>query len=223
MPKKKANKRQLTPAQRKAGFGGKRAMTNARGGAKKKTTTRAKPKTRTTAKRKPARATVVAKRKTTPRRKTGMLGGLPGVDLMSVGYAAGGIIGVKVLPGLVSKVLPGVPRAGLTGYGVKIVGAIAIGYGVKALTKSQARANQVMAGALGMVAYELFSEYVAPKIGLSGLSGLGDTDGYVTNAEIDGVLYGGDVAGYIPAPAPTAAVTNIGTYNTAVAEMEMAG
>lgn len=119
-----------------------------------------------------------------------------GLDLPTAGFVAAGGILVKVGPGLIAKVWPGIPRTGIAGYGVKVGIALASGFLVK-MVASPSRANQVMTGALAMILIDGYNEFVAPKLGLSGL-GIN-----VPQSELDQILGPGvgRMGGYIyPAP-----------------------
>lgn len=113
------------------------------------------------------------------------------IDLPTAGFVAGGMIGVKLAPSLLRKVWAGAPTTGIGGYALKLGTVFVLGMATRMLTKSPQRAAQVVSGALGITLYELFNEYLAPKIGLSGLA----TGGYVSMDEINQVA---GVSGYAP-------------------------
>lgn len=98
-----------------------------------------------------------------------------GLDFMSAAYVAGGFIGAEMMPGLIAKVWPAVPRTGITGHAVKVGGVMVLGF-VSGFVLPAARRNQIVAGGLASVLYGLYNEYLAPAIGLSGTSGFVTTD-----------------------------------------------
>jgi hypothetical protein len=110
-------------------------------------------------------------------------------DFQGALWTAGGAIGVKVVPGFVAKMWPALPTTGPMSYAVKIGTAAALGFGTK-MFAGEARARQVVNGALAAVLVDAFNEYVGPKIGLGGLSG------YVTTEELRAM----GLQGYVPTP-----------------------
>ena len=87
---------------------------------------------------------------------------------------------------MLQKAWPQMPTVGVMGYGVKLGVVVALGFATKMVTKNNQRTSQVVAGALGLVMFDAFKEFVAPRIGLTNL---GDSD-YVAEGELDEVLSG---------------------------------
>jgi hypothetical protein len=83
---------------------------------------------------------------------------------------AGGMFGSRTGPALISKMMP-VPTSGLAGYAVRTGSTVLLSMAVKALTGSKQNGDRVMAGGLGAIVYDLFNEYLAPMVGLSGYEG----------------------------------------------------
>lgn len=189
---RRRRRRHYTAKQRAAGFGGKRY--------RRRTVRR---------RRNPALATLAAN----PRRRRHYrasvrrfhrrryrnpsilgLGGITNmIDLKTAGFVAGGMIGVKLAPALLRKVWANAPSTGVGGYAVKLGAVFALGMLTRMVTKNSARAGQVVAGALGLTLYEIFNEYVGPRLGLSGLA----MNGYIPTAEMRQVI-----SGYVPTPVP---------------------
>jgi hypothetical protein len=109
-------------------------------------------------------------------------------------WVTGGMIGTRMLPGMIAKVWAGIPRTGYAGYGVDIGSALLLSWGVKFLTKSNARMQQVLAGGLAATMLKIWDNELAPKIGLSGIG-----SEYVTNKEVDQIL-SGSLDGYVADP-----------------------
>lgn len=106
-------------------------------------------------------------------RRSNPLGGglMAGIDLESAAWVAGGMVGVRVVPGLVAKVWKGMPTTGFGLYLVKFGTVVALGAVTRMFTRSTARQNQIVAGALALVLFDMFNEFLAPKLGLYGLRG----------------------------------------------------
>lgn len=188
--RKSRRRRTLTAAQKRAGFGGKAAMTRNRSGRKSKSRRRnpslmslSNPKKRT-------RVVHVVKRNARRRRYRNPA--FAGLDVQSALWVGGGLAWTDMAPGLISKVWPGVPRTGLMGHLVKAGAAVGGGMAVKMLTKNTARANQFMTGGLAWVLFGLYREFIAPKLGLSGL---GSMRGYVPASEIRRITQGNGAGG----------------------------
>lgn len=134
--------------------------------------------------------------------------GLPGIDLMSVVYVTAGVIGSKAVPNmLITKIWPGMPTSGLTYQAVRAGSVLALGYGINKILKAPKAGNLIMVGGLAAIFYDLFQEYVAPKIGLAGL---GYNGGFVSPADMERVLSGtggfvhtptSNIAGFVDQPA----------------------
>ena len=97
--------------------------------------------------------------------------GLPGINLKSAAYIGVGMLSTRVVPNLVLKVWPGMPVTGYMSYAVKAASAIVTGMAAKFVLKDNAAVNQIVAGGLGLVMFEIFNNELAPKIGMSTLSG----------------------------------------------------
>lgn len=205
-PRRRKKRRSYTAKQRAAGFGGKRGM----------------KKRRTRKRRNPPLATILAnprrrrRKRYAPRRRRsyrrhrnpGLGGFFNMIDLQTAGFVAGGVLAAKLGPSLIAKVWPAVPRVGMAGHGIRLATILLVGFGVRTFWKSNQRAAQVVAGGIGIVLYDLFNEFVAPKLGLYGLGG------YVTDSEIAPFLSG--VSGYIPTP------THLGNAENQVLTEQMA-
>lgn len=182
----KRKRRKLSPAQRAAGFGGKRTMAKRR--TRKKTTKRRR--------RNPALATYVVnprrrkyRRKATVRRRRrrnpglGKIGAM--LNLRMALSVAAGILTARMAPGLLQKVWTGAPTTGFGGHAVRMGSVILVGYGVKMVTRSNQFAGGVVAGGIGYILYDMANEYILPKIGLSGYG-----DDYATMSELEEVALG---------------------------------
>jgi hypothetical protein len=93
-----------------------------------------------------------------------------GFDLEAAAWVGVGAIGSQTVPMLVKKFWDGVPTTGWGGYAVRAGATLATAYAAKMLTKNQRAFGLIMAGGLGLIFVDLFREYVAPNIGLSGYS-----------------------------------------------------
>lgn len=129
------------------------------------------------------------------RRNPSLLGGLggfaKGFDLQGIGFAAAGMIGSASLPKLIAKWWPAMPTTGIAGYAVRAVSTWLMAKAVGMVVKSPKAEQSIMIGGLGLIAFELFRDNLADKVGLSGLG-----QPYVSDAELADVL-----SGYIPTPA----------------------
>jgi len=194
-PKRK-KRRSYSRKQRAAGFGGKR----------RKTTRRRR--------RNPAMASVAAnprrrrsyrvtKRVTRRRRNPGF--SPLGVDISAALWIGVGMFGSEMVPRFAKKAWAGLPTTGVMGYLVKGASAVLIGFGVGKLTNRR-NGQLAAAGGLALVMVDLFRQYVAPKIGLSGLGNdyaalrvddISDVAGY---EEMSGYVRSGAGVGYNPNP-----------------------
>jgi hypothetical protein len=92
-------------------------------------------------------------------------------DFRSALEVGGGIAASKYGPQLVQKYIwTGMPTTGFGGYAVRLGVTIVLAQGMKMITKSTRTADNIMLGGLGSIIYDLFTEYAAPAIGLSGYS-----------------------------------------------------
>lgn len=108
-------------------------------------------------------------RRSTRRRKTyrgrSNPANIMGIDLTAAFFVAGGMIGTKTVPVLVRQYLwAGLPVFGFGGIAVKAGSVFALGFLVKMVTKSTARASQVMIGGVASILYDLYTEFLEPKI-----------------------------------------------------------
>jgi hypothetical protein len=163
-------RRQLTPAQIAAGFGGKSRMSG--------------PRKRHSVKRRRRNPVLAAATLGNPRRRrsgrrrgyTAMrhyrrhyrnpafLGGL-GFDLPMVGWITGGVIASRLVPSLIRKfVWSGMPATGWTYRGVQAATVLGVGYLTRMFTKSAARQQQVVAGGLAAVLYGIYMEEIVPRV-----------------------------------------------------------
>lgn len=128
------------------------------------------------------------------RRNPSLLGGLggfaKGFDAQSIMFATAGMIGSASLPKLIAKWWPAMPTTGITGYAVRALSTWLMAKGVGMFTKSPVAEKSIMVGGLSLIAFELFRDNLADKIGLAGLG-----QNYMTDAELSDVL-----SGYIPTP-----------------------
>jgi len=169
-PRRRRSKkrRHYTAKQIAAGFGGKRHRKSSRRHRRSTTLAVMNPRRR--------RSYRASYRRTSRRRRyhnPGFLGGfgIPGIDLKSAMWIGAGMLSTRVVPNLVAKMWPGIPRTGYMGYAVDAGSGILAGMAVKMLTKDSAAANKVVAGALGLVLFNLFNAEIAPRVGLSGMTG----------------------------------------------------
>jgi hypothetical protein len=194
--RRRRRSRHLSPAQIAAGFGGKRGVRHRRKAGRRRNPALAQ--LALNPRRRSSRHRYAIPRRHRRHSFRNPLGathiGPFQFDLVSAAWVGGGMILSKQAPSLIQKVWPGVPTTGMAGYGVRLGAVLLAGYGVKMVTKSPQRSGQLVAGGLGMVLFDLFSEYVAPKIGLSGLS----NDRLITQGELDNILAG--TGGYVPSP-----------------------
>lgn len=197
-------RRKLTARQRAAGFGGKRAMT------RRKSTSR-RPRRRNSAlasygnpgrrvtyrkraSRRVGRNHHYTRRGVVYRRRRNPKLGFLGVDLGGAAWAGGGMLAVKLGPGLVQRFGVPLPTTGIGGHLVKIGVAIGAGMLVGKFVNRQAGAN-VTLGGVAVVMLNLFDEYVAPNV--PGLSGLLSPNRVIMAEDIET----DSLSGYIPTPA----------------------
>jgi hypothetical protein len=154
------------------------------------------------------------------RRNPSFLSGLTGsINVMDGVWVATGALGSTVIPGLVKRFVPQIPSTGVMSYVLRIGGTAVTAFGVKLLTgggRASRAFSLVWAGGLAFVLVDLFRDYVAPRLGLSGL---GLEDQFVLTREIQDALPGG-TSGYEVVYKPK--ITGISgyrlvdTYNPAV-------
>lgn len=180
----------LTAKQLAAGFGGKGRMS---GGSSRGR------KSRRRSVRNPFLG-VVNPRRSRRSRNPGLLGGLGsfgGFDLESALYVGVGAIVPKYLLGFAAARMPMIPTTGMVGYAVRGVAVWVTAFGAGKLLKSQKAKSMIMAGGLGMIMVDLFKDYVAPRLGITGLGeyvpyeALPQTAGsYAGAGNFDPALYG---------------------------------
>ena len=192
-------RRQLSAKQKKAGFGGKRAMGKTRKrkpGPKRKRKNPAIMTLGNPSKRRRTTTTVTTSKRRYTRRSNPGFGNLLSMDTLKMAAAvAGGVLTAKSAPGLIRKVWPTAPTTGFMGAGLRVGAAVAVGMGLRMVTRSNKLAVSVVAGALGYEIYNMTKDF---------FPGLGDA--YVTDAEIAElsgyVDTGSGVAGYVKEAAP---------------------
>lgn len=191
--KRRRRRRTLTAAQRRAGFGGKAAM----GGSRPRRTTRrrrtASSSRRRYRRRNPSLMAVGNPRRRRRSYRNPSMFGFQGLDIGAATAVGVGLIGVNMVPNLVKRYLwSGLPTTGVMGYLVKGGTVLALGWGTQMVTNATRR-NQVMAGALAGILVQMFNEYAAPALGLSG------TRGYVPSPRNISKI--GQVRDYVKTPA----------------------
>lgn len=121
--------------------------------------------------------------------------GVRGFDFGAAVWVGTGICGSELVPSLIRKsVWSGLPSTGPLVYVVKAGGTLITAYAVKMLTRSNRNFQLVMAGGLAMILVDVFREYAAPRLGLSGYVG---NDRLITAGEVQEVYEGGGSAGYV--------------------------
>lgn len=127
-------------------------------------------------------------------RNPGILGGLGKVmpfDLRNVLEVGGGIAISKYGPQLVKKyVWSGMPTSGVGGYAVRLAATVAFAQALKMVTKSNRTAENIMLGGVGSILYDMFTEYAAPSLGLTGYSDR------IRVSDVSSALNGGGIGGY---------------------------
>ncbi len=113
---------------------------------------------------------------------------IAGIDLSAALWVTGGLIAGKLLPAMVRKAWAGMPSTGIGYYAVRIGSVLALGYGVKMITKSTLRSQQVVIGGVAGILYDLYNMYLAPKI--NGMA-------FVETAPAGGIT---SISGFEPTP-----------------------
>jgi len=187
---KSRSRRALTPKQLRAGFGGKSHMKTFVGMVSNRR--RHNPSRR---RRNPALATLqtlAGNPRRHHRRHRNPAFGFFGVNLPTVASISAGLIGVQVVPGLIRKyVWGGLPSTGIGRSAVQLGTGLALGYVTKMVTKSSQRSMEVVGGALASVVLGLWTDQIAPKLGLAGLG-----SEYATPAEIQAIIGSGRAGMY---------------------------
>ena len=142
----------------------------------------------------------IRRRRTYRRRNPGF--NLKGFDFQAAAMVGVGMIGSDMIPMLIRKFYPALPSSGIAGYAVKLGGTFVTAHVTKMVTNSQKNFQLVMAGGIALVLVDLFRQYVAPNIGLSGMGGYDDpvaisdlTEDFAMNGYVDS-----GVAGYEDLP-----------------------
>ena len=112
---------------------------------------------------------------------------------MSGVYVATGAIGSTVIPGLVRRFIPQIPYTGPLAYAVRLGGTAVTAFGVSLVTKDRRASQLVWAGGLSLILVDLFRQYLAPRLGLSGLGQEGD---FILAEEIEDAV---GTSGYVEA------------------------
>jgi hypothetical protein len=127
-------------------------------------------------------------------RNPGMIGGLGKLlpfDLRGVLEVGGGIAVSKYGPQLVQKyVWAGMPTSGFGGYAVRLGVTVVLAQALKMVTKSNRTAENIMLGGVGSILYDMFTEYAAPSLGLTGYSDR------IRVSDVSSALNGGGIGGY---------------------------
>ena len=156
------------------------------------------------------RRTTYSKRRRSYRRNPGLGGMFGSFDFNAALFVGVGMIGTEIVPGLARRFLPAISTAGPMGYLVKVGAALATGFAVKMITRSSQRQMQAVSGGLALIVVDLYRQFVAPMIGLSGYNDQPVYYGDVSDA-MDG--YVGGVNEYVDAPAMGEYVSNpVGAY-----------
>lgn len=184
---RRRRRRRLTAKQLAYGFGGKKYRNRKRGRRRNPGLASLAANPRRRRRSRGYSVAHVVRRRRNPR--GGFLGGLGlgGFDIMSAAWVGVGAVGSTMVPGLVRRFWPALPAGGPMGYLVRAGGTFATAYAVKMVTKSPKNFQLVMAGGLGLIFVDLFRQYVAPMVGLSGL---GADNGLVMASEVRDALAG---------------------------------
>lgn len=116
--------------------------------------------------------------------------------MMSGVFVATGAIGSTVIPGLIRRFVPQIPYTGPIAYVVRLGGTAATAFGIGLVTKDRRAPQLVWAGGLALILVDLFRQYLAPRLGLSGLGQGGD---FVLTEELEDAIGPVGVAGYVDA------------------------
>jgi hypothetical protein len=108
-----------------------------------------------------------------------------GFDLMAGVWVGVGAIGSTMIPSFLRRVIPQIPFTGPLVYGVRLGGAWATSFLVNMVTKNRRSANLAFSGGVAMILVDAFREYVAPRLGLSGL---GNDQDFVLTRELQDAL-----------------------------------
>lgn len=186
----RAKKRRYSAKQRSYGFGGGRRRTTPRRARRRRNPTLASLAANPRRRRRSTGRYYMAH--TVRRRRNPNL--LKGFDLMAGLWVATGAIGSTAIPGLVKRFVPQIPYTGPIAYVVRLGGTAATAFAVKFLTKDRRAPSLVWAGGLSLIFVDLFRQYLAPRLGLSGLGQEGD---FVLAEELENAVGAENMAGYV--------------------------
>lgn len=119
---------------------------------------------------------------------------IKGFDLMSGVFVATGALGSTVIPGLIRRFVPQIPYTGPIAYVVRLGGTAATAFGIGLVTKDRRAPQLVWAGGLALIFVDLFRQYLAPRLGLSGL---GQEADFVLTEELEDAISTEGAAGYV--------------------------
>jgi len=189
-PRRSRRRRRYSPAQKRAGFGGRASMS--RGRSTRRRRRRANPALATISntrrrrgprKRRDSYTTYrTYRRHYARRRRNPSLRGLTQMlHLPTAASVAGGIFVARLAPELVRKVWAGAPAVGVGGMAVKVGGVLVAAMVAKTVFRSDRIATGLVAGGIGYILFDLAEQYLLPQIGLSGLG----NDRYLTTGELE--------------------------------------
>lgn len=199
--RRRRSRRNLTPRQLAAGFGGKGRM-------KRKTHRRRNPGLMSIAanpsRRRSRRRSTVSGYRRRHYRNPSFNRIFGGIDLAFAASAAGGIILGKAAPGLIQKAWPTVPVTGFGGMAVRVGSVLAASFVAGKFLRMPKVASGLIAGEIAYELYLLANQYLLPSLGMS-LSG-GD---YLTMSDLDSMALSGytttNLRGYEPSISELAA------------------
>jgi len=128
---------------------------------------------------------------------------LKSFNLQSAAMVGLGMIGSDIVPMLVRKYYPALPGSGIAGYAVKLGGTFITAYATKMVTKSQKNFQLVISGGIALVLVDLFRQYIAPSIGLSGLGNYNDpvdVQALADEFNLNGYVQRNGISGYVSSP-----------------------
>lgn len=184
-PRRRRKHHSYTAAQRRAGFAGRRAMTGRRRRRRRNPAMAAmNPGAHSSSNPRRRRYGYTPRRRRSYRSRynPGLGGFLKGFDLTSAFGVTAGILTTRHAPGLIARVWPAVPQAGMTGLAVRAGSVIGISYLLRML-KQHKLAQGAMIGGLGYLLSQVIAEYVLPAVG--GMTGLGANNRVVTQGELE--------------------------------------
>lgn len=186
-PRRRSKRRSYTAKQRSYGFGGRARRTRSRR-RRNPPILAALSNPRRRSRRRPARRSYAR-----PYRRRRNPSIIKGFDMMSGVFVATGAIGSTVIPGLIRRFVPQIPYTGPIAYVVRLGGTAATAFGIGLVTKDRRAPQLVWAGGLALILVDVFRQYLAPRLGLSGLGQEGD---FVLTEELEDAV---GVSGYVDA------------------------